>query len=236
MDTPISRRGLPGYGFLALQAASVARRPHDAHRRLSPGRHWGHPRLGAFAFPATYTVSTVSMDAPVTNTAGHAVAASIPIGTVCFRYGRNECVPSSSAMPCLARNYHVDGLRVDAVASMLYHDYSRKEVSGYPTVHGGRENSRPSPCLRDFQRSRLPHYPGVGNHRRRKHRFPGVSKPPYDVVWDLTKVDDGLDARFAQLFQTSACSVAGTRTNSRFPWLRLSETSCCRSVTMRWCT
>src|SRR5690606_6123609 len=66
----------------------------------------------------------------------------------------------SSAMYWLDR-YHADGLRVDAVASMLYLDYSRKEGEWVPNVHGGRENLEAIAFLRRFNEEVFRHYPDV---------------------------------------------------------------------------
>jgi 1,4-alpha-glucan branching enzyme len=99
-------------------------------------------------------------------------------GTLIFNYGRNEVrnFLLSNALFWL-EEYHVDGLRVDAVASMLYLDYSRKEGQWIPNRYGGRENLDAISLLQQLNALTHGEHPGTITAAEESTSFPGVSRP-----------------------------------------------------------
>ena len=101
-------------------------------------------------------------------------------GTLIFNYGRNEVrnFLISNALFWLDE-YHIDGLRVDAVASMLYLDYSRKAGEWVPNIHGGRENLEAIYFLKRFNEVVYERFPGIITVAEESTAWPGVSRPTY---------------------------------------------------------
>jgi 1,4-alpha-glucan branching enzyme len=99
-------------------------------------------------------------------------------GTLIFNYGRREVrnFLLSSALFWL-EEYHADGLRTDAVASMLYLDYSRAPGEWVPNVHGGRENLDAIRFVRDSNKAIYRGHPGVVTAAEESTAWPGVSRP-----------------------------------------------------------
>jgi 1,4-alpha-glucan branching enzyme len=121
-------------------------------------------------------------------------------GTFIFNYGRKEISNFliSNALFWLDK-YHIDGLRVDAVASMLYLDYSRKEGEWVPNRFGGRENLDAIEFLRRFNERVYAEYPDVMTIAEESTAWPGVSRPTYlgglgfGYKWDMGWMHDTLE-------------------------------------------
>lgn len=117
-----------------------------------------------------------------------------------FNYGRNEVKSFliSNAIFWLDR-YHADGLRVDAVASMLYLDYSRKEGEWIPNDEGGRENLEAISFIREFNEAVYSYFPDVQTIAEESTAFSGVSRPTFmgglgfGMKWMMGWMHDTLD-------------------------------------------
>jgi len=117
-----------------------------------------------------------------------------------FNYGRNEIKSFliSNAIFWLDR-YHADGLRVDAVASMLYLDYSRNEGEWIPNNDGGRENLEAISFIKDFNKAVYAHFPDVQTIAEESTAFSGVSRPTFTgglgfgMKWMMGWMHDTLD-------------------------------------------
>jgi 1,4-alpha-glucan branching enzyme len=120
-------------------------------------------------------------------------------GTLIFNYDRHEVrnYLISNALFWMDK-YHIDGIRVDAVASMLYLDYSREDGDWLPNKHGGRENLGAIDLLKQLNEEIHLQHPGVLTIAEESTAWPGVSRPTYlgglgfSLKWNMGWMNDTL--------------------------------------------
>jgi len=120
-------------------------------------------------------------------------------GTYVFDFGRNEVRNFLVANALFwIQEFHIDGLRVDAVASMLYLDYSRPEGGWEPNIHGGRENLEAAQFLQEMNATVHKLHPGVVTVAEESTAWPGVTRPTevgglgFTMKWNMGWMHDTL--------------------------------------------
>ncbi|WP_013321646.1 1,4-alpha-glucan branching protein GlgB [Gloeothece verrucosa] len=140
-------------------------------------------------------------------------------GTLVFNYARNEVrnFLISNALFWFDK-YHIDGIRVDAVASMLYWDYAREPGQWLPNQYGGRENLEAAEFLRQLNNTIFEYYPGVLSIAEESTTWPKVSHPTnegglgFNFKWNMGWMNDTL--RFFHTQPSDRSNVHNTITFS----------------------
>ncbi len=121
-------------------------------------------------------------------------------GTYIFNFGRHEVRNFLVADACFwLSEYHMDGLRVDAVSSMLYLDYSREPGQWHPNIYGGRENLEAIDFLKEANATAYKNNPGIMMIAEESTAYPGITAPTdaggvgFGLKWNMGWMHDTLE-------------------------------------------
>ncbi|EKC45280.1 1,4-alpha-glucan branching enzyme, partial [human gut metagenome] len=141
-------------------------------------------------------------------------------GTYVFNFGRREVRNFLVANACFwLDEYHIDALRVDAVSSMLYLDYSRKPGQWHPNIYGGRENLEAIDFLKEATATAYKNNPGIMMIAEESTAYPGITAPTdagglgFGLKWNM-----GGCTTPSSICTRSPSTASGTTTRSPSPW------------------
>lgn len=193
-----------GYQPVGLYAPTIRFGPPDEFRALVDAAH--NKGLGILLdwvpghFPTDPHGLGVFNGAPLYEHADPREGFHVDWNTLIFNYGRAEVANYLIANAVYwLREHHLDGLRVDAVASMLYRDYSRNDGEWVPNKHGGRENLEAIDFLKRMNEQVYAECPGIMTAAEESTAFPGVSKPTdhgglgFGFKWNMGWMHDTLE-------------------------------------------
>ena len=154
-------------------------------------------------------------------------------GTYVFNFGRREVRNFLVANACFwLDEYHIDALRVDAVSSMLYLDYSRKPGQWHPNIYGGRENLEAIDFLKEATATAYKNNPGIMMIAEESTAYPASPHRPMPAVWASASSGTWVGCTTpCSICTRSRSTVSGTTTRSPSPWCTHTRSiMCCRSA------